>query len=129
MPDVVNDALALAQFITNGRSEQHAVNYLLALEGISIDSWRTAKRELAIEDTTNHRTKEGFITQIVSYMKNEDKDITYCLKDLSLCPGFSRDAIELVYFNSATVHCIKKSRPILLPNRTQLSIRHAPLDK
>ena len=55
MPDVINDALALAQFITNGRSEEQAVAYLLAIENLNIDAWRLAKRELSPEDTTNHR--------------------------------------------------------------------------
>ena len=108
MPDVVNNALALAQFICEGRSEEQAVTFLLALEGLSIDCWRVAKRELSIDDTTNHRTKEGFIKQIVNFLKNDDKsDINYCLKDLSLCPGFSKESIELVFFSSATVNCIR----------------------
>ena len=108
MTNIVNDNLSLAQFITNGRSEEQAVTYLLALEALSIDSWRVAKRELDIEDTTNHRTKEGFIKQIVSYMKNEDTTgINYCLKDLTLCPGFSKEAIELAFYSSATIHCVQ----------------------
>lgn len=107
MPDVVNDALALAQFITNGRSEEQAVTYLLAIEKLSIESWRLAKRELPIEDTTNHRTKEGFIKQIVSYMCNTEFDTNYCLKDLSLCPGFSKEALQLVFYNSAAFHCVQ----------------------
>ena len=122
MPDVVNDALALAQFITNGRTEEQAVSFLLALEAVNIDSWRAAKRELGIDDTTNHRTKEQFIKQIVCHMKNEVVDETYCLKNLALLPGCSKEAIELVFYSCATVYSVKKiSADIIAQQGTFLS--------
>ena len=101
MPDKVNDALALAQFITNGRTEEQAVSFLLALEAVNIDSWRFAKSELGIDDRTNHRTKEQYIKQIVCHMKNEVVEDTYCLKNLALLPGCSKEAIELVFYSCA----------------------------
>ena len=108
MPDVVNDALSLAQFITNGRSEEQAIAYLQAIEGITIDDWKSAKQDLPTADKTNRQTKEGHIKDIVSVFKNEDIGTTFCMRNLSFCPGFSREAIELVFYSSATVHCIKK---------------------
>ena len=119
MRDIVNDTLALAQFITNGRSEEFSVTYLLALERLSIDDWRAAKRELAIDDSTNHRTKEQFIKLIVSHFKNEDVDVAYCLRDLSLAPGFSNEAIELVSYNTATIHCIKSISSAIQSNTSK----------
>ena len=43
MTDAVNDALGLAQFLVQHRGEE-ATLYLLAIEGISIDKWRAAKK-------------------------------------------------------------------------------------
>ena len=109
MPDVVNDVLALAQFITNSRSEEQSVAFLLAFETLTIESWRTAKKDVGINDNTNHRTKEAFIKEVVSELKNNDSESNYCMRDLSLCPGFSTQAIELIYYSSATVYCVKKN--------------------
>lgn len=108
MPDKVNDVLALAQFITSSRDEDQSIAFLLALETLTLESWRSARNELCKSELTNHRTKEAYVKQIVAEFKNTSCDTNYCLRDLSLCPGFSREAIELIFFHSATVHCCKK---------------------
>ena len=77
MVDVVNDVLALTQFITNSRSEEQSIAFLLAIETLSIDNWRTAKKDLGITDVTNHRTKEAFIKEVVSAVKSDTCYYTY----------------------------------------------------
>ena len=108
MPDKVNDVLALAQFITSSRDEDQSIAFLLALETLTLESWRTARNELCKSELVNHRTKEAYIKQIVVEFKNTDCDTNYYLRDLSLCPWFSPEAIELIFFHSATVYCCKK---------------------
>ena len=107
MPDVINDCLGLAQFITNGRSEQLAIAYLQSIEGLSIEDWRACKTLLPGVDRTNRTTKESHIRDVVTYLKNEDIQDTFLVRDLSLCPGFQKSALELVDYMAGTLFSVQ----------------------
>ena len=109
MPDIVNDCLGIAQFITNGRSEQQATAYLQTIEGLSIEDWRSCKSLLPGVDRTNRHTKESHIRDVVTYLKNEDIDDHFCVRDLSLFPGFQKSALELVDYLSATLYSVQRT--------------------
>lgn len=108
MPDVVNNALGLAQFISSGRSEEFAVAYLQSIEGLSITDWREAKAILTTADQTNRRTKEATIADIVYTLKNESIQTNYLVRDLSLCPGLSKGALELIEYSAATLFSVRQ---------------------
>ena len=108
MPDVANNALGLAQYICSGRSEEFAVNYLQCIERLTHADWREAKGLLDNADQTNRRTKEATIADIVFTLKNEPITTNYLVRDLSLCPGLSKEALQLVEFSTATLFSVQQ---------------------
>ena len=76
MPDVVNDALGLAQFLCQHKGEE-AVSYLLAIEEITLIEWKLAKELLSEATQINRQTKEGNIKDIVSVFVNKDINTWY----------------------------------------------------
>ena len=88
MPDVVNDALGLTQFITKHLSATQAVTYLLSIESLGIEDWIAAKNHLPTVDKTNRRTKEVNIRDIVHVFQGESVENNFLVKNLALCPGW-----------------------------------------
>ena len=109
MPDVVNIALGLAQYITNCMNEEQAVSYLLAVESLTLQDWKGAKLLLPGADLTNRQTREGTVKDIVNCFINENIEDDYLVKDLSILPGLSRPALELISYNLATLYAIRLS--------------------
>ena len=115
--EVVNTALGLAQYITGALNEVQAVSYLLAVESLTLEHWSTSKLLLPGVSETNRRSKEKTIEDIVHVLKNNVDGIpTYLVGDLSVLPGLSPSAIELVTYSAASMHAVstlvKNSRSI-----------------
>ena len=106
MPDVVNDALGMAQFVTTHLSENKAVSYLLAIEGISFEQWKTAKDLLPNADRTARQTKEKTIKDIVQVFQSEETNIRYWIDNYTLIPGFQIQALELASFAAASLYSV-----------------------
>ena len=104
--EVVNDALAIAQHITKFLEDNQAVSYLQAIEKLSIEDWKNCKVLLPSVNRLNRTWKEGHIRDIVEVFRNEEVKTSFLLRDLSLCPGFDRQAVELASFQASTIHCI-----------------------
>ena len=125
MPDVVNNALGLAQYICCGRSEDFAVAYLQSIERLSHVDWKEAKSLLVAADQTNRRTKEATIADIVYTLKNEPVTTDYLVKDLSLCPGLSKEALELVDFSVATLFSVRQDITRISSRSRDISQHHS----
>ena len=106
--EVVNNALAIAQHITKYLEDDHAVSYLQAIEKLSIDDWKSCKVHLEAEgvNKANRTWKEGHIRDVVEVFRSVEVKTSFLLRDLSLCPGFDKLAVELASFHAATLHCI-----------------------
>ena len=104
--EVVNDALAIAQHITQYLEDNEAVNYLLAIEQLSLDDWKTCKTHLEGVNKSNRTWKEGHIRDVVELFRNGDVKKRFLLRNLSLCPGFSRPAVELCSFQASTLYAV-----------------------
>ena len=107
---VVNDALGIAQYICGCMNEEQAVVYLLAIERLTLQDWKTAKLLLENADPTNRQTREGTLKDIVNYFQNIAVEEEYLVKDLSILPGLSKPALELVSFNQSMLYAINLSR-------------------
>ena len=103
MTDIVDDALCIAQFITQHLTETQAVSYMLAIEGLTQDIWEASKSHLPITYQSGRRTKEGHILDICRYFADENPKPRYLLANLSLLPGFQIDCIKLAGFVASTM--------------------------
>lgn len=102
---VVNNALGLAQYIAASLTESQSVSYLLAVEGLTIEHWAECKQYLTNVNTTNRQTKERTIEDVVVCLKNGgDGDNKFLVEDLSLLPGLSKIALELITYSKACMH-------------------------
>lgn len=106
MPEVINSALGLAQYISGCMSEEQAIAYLLAVESISLQDWKAGKQLLANADPTNRQNREGTIKDIVKCFQNDPTVDSYIVKDLSILPGLSKPALELVSYHLSTLYAI-----------------------
>ena len=130
MVNIVNNALGLAQYIAASLNETQSVSYLLAVEGLTIDDWAECKQYLADINTTNRKTKERIIEDVVVCLKNGgDEDTKFLVDDLSLLPGLSKTALELITYSQACMHgvttVLKTSR--LNKQREKSSIPVSPV--
>ena len=117
MPDVINDALSISQHIVAHLGET-AVQYLLAIEKLTIEHWRDAYY-LIDAGTQNRTTKEAFIKDIVYYFTNNDTDISYCVKDLSLLPGFQAESLQLYSYTASTLYAARQAtEAYIVSNKT-----------
>ena len=106
MPDVVNNALGLAQYITSCMNEEQALSYLLAVEPLTLQDWKTSRALLTDANITNRQTKEKFIEDIIYVFKNTPPEDDYLVKDLSILPGLSRFALQLISYSNANLYAI-----------------------
>ncbi len=105
--DVINDALAISQHVVQHLGTD-AVQYLLGIESLTIESWREAY--LLIEQSTRNKlTKEAYIKAITEYFVEDDSDIKYCIRNLSLLPGFQKEALVLCSYTASTLHAVKQA--------------------
>ncbi len=123
MPDVINDALAISQHVV-----QHlgidAVQYLLGIEQLTIEQWREAYFLLEI-GSQNRTTKEAFIKAIAEHFVEDNGDTSFCVRNLSLLPGFQKTAIELYSYTASTLHAIQHVTQTIADKR--LNAAHADL--
>ena len=105
MNEVVNNALAIAQHITQYLEDNQAVSYLQAIEKLSLEDWKSCKVHLESEgvNRTNRIWKEGHIRDIVEVFRSGEVKTTFLLRDLSLCPGFDKIAVELASFHASAL--------------------------
>ena len=108
MPDIVCDALGIAQFLTKSRGEE-AINYLLAIERLTFENWKEGKELLPLPPAQqrNRHTKEGYIKDIVTYFIDNPTENRYLVADLAICPGFQPHALELISYSAGTLHAVK----------------------
>ena len=106
MPHVVNNALGLAQYITSCMNEEQALSYLLAVEPLTLQGWKTSRALLTDANITNRQTKEKFIEDIIYVFKNTPPEDDYLVKDLSILPGLSRFALQLISYSNANLYAI-----------------------
>ena len=107
---VVNDCLGISQYVSGSMNEDQAISYLLAIEKLTLQDWKTAKLLLAKAEPTNRQTREATVRDVVNYFKNELVEEEYLVKDLSILPGLSKQALELISFNLSTLYAINLSR-------------------
>ena len=105
--DVVNNPLALAQHVTKFLDENQAVSYLLAIESLGIESWKSAKDFLPGVNTVNRQWKEGHIRDIVQVFCNQEVEKSFLLRDLSLLPGCDRYSIETASFIASSMYSVQ----------------------
>lgn len=120
MTDVINDALGLAQFLT-GHLGADATQYLVGVTEIGTDEWKIAKEVLSTEcprlKSINRTTKELTIKDIVTAFIESDIENAYIVRNLSLCPGFSAEAIELTKsYISSSLYAIKHVATTIIEN-------------
>ena len=116
---VVNDALALTQYLTQHLSEEQATAYLASISGISLESWKEAKCYLPTVDKTKRQTKEANIKDIVYVFVNTEITTNFALKTLSLIPGFQAEFIEFTTYIADSIRTVKaavSSRLTTLPS-------------
>ena len=107
--EIVNDALAITQHVTQFLEDQDAVSYLLAIEKLSIDDWKSCKVHLEVEGVcpSNRTWKEGHIQDVVDVFRRGEVKTTFLLRDLSLCPGFDKLAFEFAAsFHASTLYSV-----------------------
>lgn len=73
------------------------------IERLTIEHWRNAYF-LIDAGTQNRTTKEAFIKDIVLYFTNNDTDISYCVKDLSLLQGFQEESLQLYSYTASSLY-------------------------
>ena len=105
---VLNNALGLAQYITSNQSETDANRFLLTVDTLSFTDWKRAKELLPGTCATNKSTIEGNIREILNVMYNNPPANTkYIVGDLSILPGLSISALQLVSFSTASLCAVK----------------------
>ena len=77
--------------------------YMKHIERLTIEHWRNAYF-LIDAGTQNRTTKEAFIKDIVLYFTNNDTDISYCVKDLSLLQGFQEESLQLYSYTASSLY-------------------------
>lgn len=106
MPDVVNDALALTYYLRQHLSIDETVQYLLAIERLTIEHWRAA-RDAFLGVGNNRTTKESYCKDIATAFSNYTGDTRFLFADLSLLPGLQKEALELVSYMCSSLHAVK----------------------
>lgn len=107
MPDVINDALAISQHVVQHLGVE-AVQYLQGIEKLSIDDWREAYFTINA-GSSDRTTKEAFIKAIAKYFVDDKSDTCYCVKNLSLLPGFQEEALQLYSYTASTLHAVQQA--------------------
>ena len=113
MTEVVDNGLGLTQYICANMNEEQALNYLLAVEPLTLQDWKASRALLPDANTTNRQTKEKCIEDIIYVFKNTSVDTTYLVRNLAILPGLSPTAIQLISYSQANlyaVNCAFKSR-------------------
>ena len=105
--EIVSDPLAIAQHVTKYLEESSAVQYLLAIERLDLESWKAAKDDLPGVNRANRQWKEGHIRDIVNVFCNQEVNISFLLRDLALLPGCDRNSIELASFISSAMYSVQ----------------------
>ena len=112
MPDVVNNCLGLTQYLTQHLGSE-ATSYLLCIEELSTDEWKSAKSILTnaagIGGLPNRLTKEATIKDCVDIFVDNAIDYRYLVADLSLCPGFQPCALNLVSHTARTLFAVQRT--------------------
>ena len=67
MTEVVSDCLGLCQHITQTLEENQAVSFLLSIQELDINCWKSAKDHLPGVCTVNRQLKEGHIRDICQF--------------------------------------------------------------
>lgn len=104
---VVNDALGLAQFITQHMNEARAVAYLASIDALTLEHWRFAKSLVSQADKTKRHSKENSIKDIVVVFQNNDIETKYLVGNLSLCAGFQSEFLKLANYTASSVEAAK----------------------
>ena len=107
MLDVVNDALGLAQYITQHLDQEEATLYLVAIEGLSVADWKKAKENLPEVVSSNRQTKEATIKDIVSVFSSKSVTTRYLIANLGLLPGLQPAALALASYTASTLRAVK----------------------
>ena len=111
---VVNDALAVTQYLTQHLNESRAIAYLASIAGLTLDDWKDAKTLLDTVEKTRRHTKEANIKDIVTVFFNTCVETQFVLKNLSLIPNWGLEFIELANYTASAVEVAKQFRHALL---------------
>ena len=103
MTDVISDPLGLAQYICQHLSENQAVDYLVAIDGLDKQAWKEAKPLLEGVDKTARHTKEGLIRDICVYFQNYEVEDRFLVANLSLLPGLQRPCLQLASYIESSI--------------------------
>lgn len=123
-PIVLNDALGITQYISGHLGVEEATTYLLAIEELSLEIWRSANRALPIPGTTERRTKEAYIKEILTIFTNHEIKVKYVIGNLSICPGLSPAALQLASYVQSQAYAVRRVAEI-----TDLQARKAQEEK
>ena len=105
---VVNDALAVTQYLTQHLNESRAIAYLASIAGLTLDDWKDAKTLLDTVEKTRRHTKEANIKDIVTVFFNTCVETQFVLKNLSLAPGWGLEFIALANYTASAVEVAKQ---------------------
>ena len=128
MTEVINDALGLTQYLTKHLEENQAVSYLLAIQGLDIEAWRSAKELLPGVVNTNRQWKEGHIKDCVNVFCNTEVKTTFLVRNLSLIPGFDRTNLHLATFIAAAAQGVKTISSRMIEHQSAVSISQSTVE-
>ena len=100
---VVNDALGLAQYITQHLDENRSVAYLSSINALSLEDGNSAKSLVKTKDRSQRRCKEASIRDIVCLFCNEDTEIKYLVANFGLCAGFQTEFLALANYTASII--------------------------
>lgn len=104
---VVNDALGLAQYITQHLDENRSVAYLSSINALTLEDWNFAKTLVKTKDKSQRRCKEASIRDIVFVFRNEDTETKYLVANLGLCAGFQTEFLALANYTASSIEAAK----------------------
>ena len=105
---VINDALGITQFITQTLGIDEATTYLIAIEDLTIDDWRTAAKVLPLPGSSDRRTKEAFVKAIVTVFINTDIAEQYVVGNLAILPGLNAECVKLGSYMLSQTWALKR---------------------
>ena len=125
MTEVVSDCLGLCQHITQTLEENQAVSFLLSIQELDINCWKSAKDHLPGVCTVNRQLKEGHIRDICQFFYSIDDsfDTTFLVRNLGLIPGLSKHSLELAQANYTT--CVLNTT---FENVARISSSHSSIE-
>ena len=118
---IANDCLGICQYVTQHLDDSEATRYLLTIEGLAFDDWRTAKETLPGTCVTNKNTIEGNIKEIISVFRNTEVKDKYVVTNLGVLPGMQIPAIQLASYTLSTFKAVKDN---IIAGEKQLSAVH-----